>query len=286
MRVFLFLLLVLSGLVACGDDDTVGDTAVARDSGATDSGDADSGAADSGAVDSGADARATDSGTIDSGTIDSGTIDSGTDAGATDATDAPDTSCPPTCDGSRCGEDGCGGTCACEGDDVCTPELTCAAPMTTSCPPTGPFGTEVGDVLANATAFDCDGNPVTLHSLCEREVSWVITYADWCSTCRSFAAGSANAIRETYADDDVEGYLVITEDSSRGAPTTALCAQVRDRYSLEIGVLIDRDGSFSAALGAEGRSHPFVMTEGNVIAWEQFFGDSMLSSQIATALGR
>ena len=264
MRVFLFLF-VLSGLVACGDDDTAGDTAISTDSGATDSGTA-------------------DSGTADSGTTDSGTTD--TDSGAIDASDASDASCTPTCDGSRCGDDGCGGMCSCEGGDVCTPELTCAAPMTTSCPPTGPFGTEVGDVLADATAFDCDGNPVTLHSLCEREVSWVITYADWCSTCRSFAAGSANAIRERYAEDDVDGYIVITEDSSRGVPTTALCAQVRDRYSLEVGVLIDRDGSFSTALGAEGRSHPFVMTEGNVIAWEQYFGDDELSSQIATALGR
>ena len=51
--------------------------------------------------------------------------------------------------------------------------------MNDVCPATGPFGSREGDILANVTLPDCDGNRHALHELCERQASWIYTFAGW-----------------------------------------------------------------------------------------------------------
>ncbi len=89
--------------------------------------------------------------------------------------------CTPACDGRSCGPDGCGGVCgSCAGDELCSAAGSCE-PLTNtaSCPPTGPFGQEEGDTLADLTLTDCDGNPYTVHGLCAKKASYMFTYAGW-----------------------------------------------------------------------------------------------------------
>jgi hypothetical protein len=50
---------------------------------------------------------------------------------------------------------------------------------TSPCPPTGGFGTSVGDVLPSVTLQDCDGNSHNLHELCERDAGWIFVFSGW-----------------------------------------------------------------------------------------------------------
>ena len=48
-----------------------------------------------------------------------------------------------------------------------------------ACPPTGPFGYEIGDMLTNIGYEDCDGNPVELHDLCGANAGLVFNFYGW-----------------------------------------------------------------------------------------------------------
>ena len=44
----------------------------------------------------------------------------------------------------------------------------------------GPYGTAVGDVVADVTFKDCDGNDVSLHELtCQSKASFIFGFAGW-----------------------------------------------------------------------------------------------------------
>lgn len=47
------------------------------------------------------------------------------------------------------------------------------------CPPTGPFGTQVGDTFPDFQLPDCDGQLHNLHDACGRKASYFFVYADW-----------------------------------------------------------------------------------------------------------
>ena len=48
-----------------------------------------------------------------------------------------------------------------------------------ACPPAGPFGKAVGDVVPDVTLSDCDGNPVHLHDLCASDAAFIFSYSGW-----------------------------------------------------------------------------------------------------------
>jgi len=52
-------------------------------------------------------------------------------------------------------------------------------PMEPTCPPEGPYGTQVGDKAADVTLLDCEGEPHTLHDLCPFNAGWIFAYAGW-----------------------------------------------------------------------------------------------------------
>jgi hypothetical protein len=47
------------------------------------------------------------------------------------------------------------------------------------CPPMGSTGLAVGNVIPDVQLRDCDGNPVSLHSMCERRASHLFVLAGW-----------------------------------------------------------------------------------------------------------
>ena len=179
--------------------------------------------------------------------------------------------------GAGGGTDAGGAVDAGAGDDAGGP--------TGPCPPSGPFGTEAGDVAADVTLLDCDGVEHSLHDLCEHEVSWVFEFTDWCPPCRAFA-GRADDVYAAYEGEDFGAWFVISENDSFGPPTAELCAEIRDRYGLPMTVLYDPEQRFSDALDAPTNDFHLVMKRGNVIEWTGHYADSQIEDQLDAAFGR
>ena len=153
------------------------------------------------------------------------------------------------------------------------------------CPPSAPFGTETGDVAPDVTLLDCDGVEHSLHELCEREVSWVFEFTDWCPPCRAFA-DRADEVYAAYEGEDLGAWFVISENDSFGPPTAELCAEIRDRYGLPMTVLYDPEQRFSDVLDAPTNDFHLVMKRGNVIEWTGHYADSRIEDQLDAAFAR
>jgi hypothetical protein len=52
-------------------------------------------------------------------------------------------------------------------------------PEPSPCPPTGPFGTEMGDIMTDLSLYDCNMNKVSLHDLCGKPAALVNLFAAW-----------------------------------------------------------------------------------------------------------
>ena len=48
-----------------------------------------------------------------------------------------------------------------------------------ACPPPGPYGTELGDIVKDAVLVDCDGVEHTVHGLCDTKVTWIFSFSGW-----------------------------------------------------------------------------------------------------------
>ncbi len=153
------------------------------------------------------------------------------------------------------------------------------------CPPSGPFGNEVGSVAPEVTLMDCDGNPVSTHSLCAAPVSWTFNYTEWCPPCNAFANGTANTVFERYQDQGVEAIFIITEDSGGGPPSLEKCRQIRDRFGLQMTVVIDPEDTYQRALNARANSFSVVQQEGSEIVFKAQYQEQRLGDIVAEALG-
>jgi len=60
---------------------------------------------------------------------------------------------------------------------MCSASGQCEAPDL--CPPMGPYGTSVGDIAKDVQLTDCDGNPYSVHDLCDGAAAWIFGFAGW-----------------------------------------------------------------------------------------------------------
>ncbi len=63
------------------------------------------------------------------------------------------------------------------GTEVSSTELPADLPPL--CPPPGPYGTDLGDTVADLAFTDADGAPVSLHGLCGERLSLLYHYYGW-----------------------------------------------------------------------------------------------------------
>lgn len=214
---------------------------------------------------------------------DAGPTSPGRDAGPSAPGADAGPACSPACGAAECGDDGCGGECgACGAGELCVGGR-CEVAEATSCPPAGPFGTRVGDTAPDFTLMDCDGNPHTLHGLCDAEVVWLFELADWCPPCRRFAQSRANEVYDAYASESFAAFTIISENSSFGPPTQEQCREIRDRYGLRMPVLYDPEGRFRRALDVPVNEVHVVLERGAVIDWIGHYGAGEVSDRIAAA---
>jgi hypothetical protein len=83
--------------------------------------------------------------------------------------------------GAACNSDGAEDVaavdpCAACGESESCIDGVCYGP---GCPPEAPYGTHPGDMLTDVVVYDCDGNPVHLHSLCGANVGYFNLLAGW-----------------------------------------------------------------------------------------------------------
>lgn len=150
-----------------------------------------------------------------------------------------------------------------------TPDTTVGS----SCPPSGPYGTAVGDALADLTLLDCDGNPHHIADLCGRPASLMTAFAGWCPVCQGHAAeANADYLQFKAADADFEWLFVITDTDAANAMTPAYCRAIRDDYGLTMPVLIDTDGVFPGHIGVTSTNAWTVAldAEGIILAKDKY----------------
>jgi len=154
-----------------------------------------------------------------------------------------------------------------------------------SCPPSGPFGTALGDIAPDVTLLDCAGTEVSLHdALCEAEAGWVFVFAEWCPPCRTFARDDVENIWQSHREQGLQALVVVTADSSYDAPTAELCAEVQERYGLTMPVLYDPTGAFASALEVQSNAVDIVFSSGVEIEWKGRYDSADVDGQITAVL--
>ncbi len=130
--------------------------------------------------------------------------------------------------------------------------------------PSPPFGTAVGDTLADYTLYTCEGEPVALSSACDRDVTFLNLFAGWCPPCNSHAQTAPADYADLAAGPASLAWLfVITEDSTGAPADLDYCAAVRESYALPMTVLVDLDGRLPDHLGlGSPNSWYLVMSSG------------------------
>lgn len=155
------------------------------------------------------------------------------------------------------------------------------------CPPTGPFGTGIGDTVADVTLMDCDGGTHHLADLCDADAAWIFLYAGWCPPCQRRAASAAAFYASIAGSGDVEAWFVVSETASYAAPGPADCAAARDRFGLTMTVLYDPEQALPEALGTEYWSVDAVLGPGNTLVFtDQYGSDDDVADAMEPLLAR
>ncbi|GAB4520235.1 MAG: hypothetical protein Tsb0020_38870 [Haliangiales bacterium] len=138
---------------------------------------------------------------------------------------------------------GCGG-----GDSGGDPGGSDAAPaacVTSPAPdgwqyPSGPYGVEPGETLADIALEDCDGEPVSLGEvLGDAELMLVSIGAGWCEPCVTESETLEAEIYSPYCERGLRAVQILFQDTDSQPATRDFCRQWRERFGLSFPVLID-----------------------------------------------
>ena len=99
----------------------------------------------------------------------------------------------------------------------------------------------MGDKIGDFSAVDCNGNTLSLHSLCgEAKAVWLITVAGWCGACDGYAP-QANATWLQYKDQGLQLIFILGQDPPGNAPTPAYCQQWAESHNVTAPIMLDPD---------------------------------------------
>ncbi len=107
--------------------------------------------------------------------------------------------------------------------------------------PAGPYGTDIGDTMADFTLNDCEGVSHSLKDVFGSAKAVFVNHsAGWCTICRS-EAPTLNEWYETYKDQGLVILQLLNENDSLGPATAEFCQSWKKRYDIEFPVLVDAD---------------------------------------------
>lgn len=106
--------------------------------------------------------------------------------------------------------------------------------------PEGPFGTAVGDTLADFSFSDCDGAPVRFGDvLAGAELVLINIGAGWCTECVREAPILEPRFHAPYCARGFRIVQILTEDASFTPATRLFCRNWRDNNGMRFPVLVD-----------------------------------------------
>jgi len=141
---------------------------------------------------------------------------------------------------SACGSDS-GGDGDGDGDFVPSPPAGCelSAPGQTNYPP-GPYGTDVGDTIADVSLQDCDGNTLSLGDvIAQAPLTLFNVGAGWCQPCIEETETIDVEIFSEFCGRGLRVVQVMFQDEESRAATSLFCKDWRSRYKLNFPVLYD-----------------------------------------------
>jgi hypothetical protein len=124
--------------------------------------------------------------------------------------------------------------------------------------PPGPYGTEVGDIMANHVFTDCDGNEVKLSDLYGKyKAYWFYAGGGSCLTTTAYINPVANRMYEAYADEGLMAMFIYAQSYDMiSAPTLDECNMYKEGQHLEFPVVIDNNWETMGQYGSFGDGTP------------------------------
>lgn len=121
---------------------------------------------------------------------------------------------------------------------MCGDDFELDVPMQ-ACFPEGPYGTSVGDTLANLEFFTCDGQPFAMKDLVGKAKAVLLTEsAGWCTVCRAEVL-RLEGLYKSYID---KGFVIVQtlyQDNAGARATGAFCNEWKNEYGLSYVVVFD-----------------------------------------------
>jgi peroxiredoxin len=152
----------------------------------------------------------------------------------------------------------------------------CENPETT-CPPTGPFGGDLGNQLPDLQLADCDGQTVSLHELCGANAGLIYHFYGWCASCFDFVRG-LNDLYDSHHPRGLKILMIVAEDPLQQPATLEYCQALRDTIGLQVRMVYDPDGSFAPYGGA---GYAIVIAENTEIVFKR---DDATTQAVITAI--
>jgi thiol-disulfide isomerase/thioredoxin len=112
--------------------------------------------------------------------------------------------------------------------------------------PAGPYGTGVGDTIADIAFTDHEGAPLSLGDLYRDDSARLLlvsTSAEWCSACREEQPLFQSLYNE-YRDRGFRVMVTLFENADFAPANTQDVAQWRDQYNLSFFTVLDVGNSF------------------------------------------
>ena len=106
--------------------------------------------------------------------------------------------------------------------------------------PQGPYGTEVGDRMADFTLDDCDGDPVRFGDiLAGSQLVLVNIGAGWCEPCVEETETLDSDIFRRFCGRGLGVSQVLFQDTKSRPASKLFCSQWRQQYQLSFPVVVD-----------------------------------------------
>jgi hypothetical protein len=138
--------------------------------------------------------------------------------------------------------------------------------------------------MADLTLNDCDGNPVSLTSFCDKKAVWIYAGHGWCDASKAIAS-NAEMVADRFAPLGVQSVFILLETGLFTMPTATDCKAWRDSHNLKDVIVLYDPAQKSKVLWDAGDMDPginlFVDAKGVVVEKTHSFDSASINDALA-----